>query len=140
MIRPIVHLICGILFGAGLALSGMVNPAKVTGFLDIGRAWDPSLAATMGSAVITTTLLYALARRRSHALLGDEMPPPPSRRIDRALLTGAAVFGVGWGLAGICPAPAFAVAVLNPLALWFVGGLAGGVLIHRWLARRLAAP
>ena len=130
MIRAVLHLICGTIFGAGLALSGMVDPAKVTGFLDIGRAWDPSLAATMAGAVITTTLLYALARRRSHALLGDEMPPPPSGRIDLALVAGAAVFGLGWGLAGICPAPAFAVAVLNPLALWFVAGLAVGVLAY----------
>ena len=127
MIRLALYLLCGAIFGAGLALSGMVNPAKVTGFLDIGRAWDPSLAATMGGAVVTTFLLYRVARRRSRSLLGDDMPKPPTQRIDVALVVGAVVFGLGWGLAGICPAPAFAFAVLNPLSLWFVAGLAAGV-------------
>jgi len=136
MIRLVLYLLCGVLFGAGLALSGMVNPAKVTGFLDIGRAWDPSLAATMGGAVVTTFLLYRIARRRSRALLGDEMPKPPSQRIDLALIAGAIVFGLGWGLAGICPAPAFAVAVLNPQALWFVAGLAAGVIGYGVIERR----
>ena len=139
MIRYALYLLTGSIFGAGLALSRMVNPAKVTGFLDIGRAWDPSLAATMGGAVMTTFLLYALAKRRDRALLGDEMPPPPSQRIDLALIGGAAVFGLGWGLAGICPAPAFAVAVLNPMALWFVAGLAAGVMAFGVIGRLTAS-
>jgi len=136
MMHRIVFLLAGIVFGAGLALSRMIDPAKVTGFLDITRVWDPSLAATMGGAVVTTFALYAIAKRHPRALLGDDMPLPPSAIIDRRLVVGAIVFGMGWGLAGICPAPAFAVSVLSPVALWFVGGLIAGVLAFRWLERK----
>jgi uncharacterized membrane protein YedE/YeeE len=129
--KRLAFLLAGMVFGAGLTLSRMIDPAKVIGFLDIGGAWDPSLAATMATAVATTVLLYAMARRRAAPLLGGAMPPPPSTIIDSRLIGGSAVFGLGWGLAGICPAPGIAVSVLNPTALWFLVGLTIGVLAHR---------
>lgn len=122
MIRSLVFLMCGTVFGAGLALSRMTSPAKVIGFLDFGGTWDPSLAATMAGAVILAALGHWLVRRRGAALLVAEMPSPPPSRIDGRLLGGAVIFGAGWGLAGMCPAPAMAVALLHPASLWFVGG------------------
>lgn len=130
MIRSAVYLLCGMVFGAGLALSGMVDPAKVQGFLDLFGRWDPSLAATMAGALGVTALLYRLGRR---PLLGGERTIPSSGRIDSALIAGSTMFGLGWGLAGLCPAPAMAVWVLNPVALWFVGGMILGIQLHRFL-------
>ena len=134
MIRALVFLLSGIIFGAGLALSRMIDPAKVMGFLDVTGRWDPSLAATMGGAVVVAALCYALTRRRGVPLLGGSIPPVPAARLDVPLILGAALFGMGWGLAGICPAPALAVLPLNPAALWFILGMGGGILAHR-LAR-----
>jgi len=136
MIRAVVFLLSGVVFGAGLALSRMIDPAKVIGFLDVTGRWDPGLAATMGGAVAVTALLYALARRLGHPVLGGELPPAPPVRFDPPLIIGSAVFGAGWGLAGICPAPALAVLPLNPVALWFLLGLAVGVLAHKVLMSR----
>lgn len=137
MIRAIVFLLSGVIFGAGLALSRMIAPAKVMGFLDITRRWDPSLAATMGGAVMVAAACYALARRRGAPLLGGSIPPVPAARLDAPLIIGAALFGIGWGLAGICPAPALAVLPLNLAALWFMGGMGAGILAHRILKARL---
>lgn len=126
MIRALIFLLCGTVFGAGLALSGMTNPAKVVGFLDFAGHWDPSLAATMAGAVAMAAVGHWLVRRRGRALLVADLPSPPPARIDRRLLAGAILFGAGWGLAGMCPAPAIAVSVLNPASLWFVGGFIVG--------------
>jgi uncharacterized membrane protein YedE/YeeE len=99
-------LLSGIIFGLGLILAGMANPAKVLGFLDLAGLWDPSLALVMGGAIAVGSLGFALARQRTQSLLGLPMQLPTSRQLDRRLLGGSLLFGVGWGLAGICPGPA----------------------------------
>lgn len=99
-------LLSGLLFGIGLILSGMTDPAKVIGFLDIGGRWDPSLAFVMGGAVLVGLLAFPFASSRQTAWLGDPMRLPATRQIDRPLIFGAVLFGVGWGMAGYCPGPA----------------------------------
>lgn len=107
--RRIVHgAIAGALFGLGLAVSGMTNPDKVLNFLDLAGNWDPSLALVMGGALLVAVPGFAWVRRRERSLVGDPLPPPPSATIDRRLLLGSALFGIGWGLAGYCPGPALA--------------------------------
>src|SRR5882672_8372952 len=95
----------GFVFGLGLLVSGMVNPAKVLGFLDLAGAWDPSLALVMGGAVVVAAAAFALAGRRTSTLLGTPMALPTTRVIDTRLVLGSLAFGVGWGLAGFCPGP-----------------------------------
>ncbi|PJK10200.1 hypothetical protein CO614_02875 [Lysobacteraceae bacterium NML120232] len=101
-----IALIAGLLFGLGLTLSGMVNPHKVLNFLDLAGVWDPSLALVMGGALAITTPGFWLLRRRARACNGQALPAPVDRRIDKRLLVGSALFGIGWGLAGYCPGPA----------------------------------
>ncbi|WP_114394546.1 DUF6691 family protein [Oleisolibacter albus] len=108
MARLISSLLAGLLFGAGLALSGMIDPAKVLGFLDVAGDWDPSLAFVMGGALAVTLLGYRLVLRRPHPLFDAAFHLPSRRDIDARLLGGAALFGIGWGLAGYCPGPALA--------------------------------
>src|SRR2546427_13008210 len=96
----------GFVFGLGLLVSGMVNPAKVLGFLDLAGAWDPSLALVMAGAVVVGAIAFALAGRRVSTLLGTPMTLPATRTIDARLVLGSLAFGVGWGLAGFCPGPA----------------------------------
>ncbi|MDZ3991853.1 DUF6691 family protein [Pseudomonas sp. Teo4] len=107
--------IAGVLFGLGLLLAGMANPAKVLGFLDLAGAWDPSLALVMVGAIGAALLPMAWARRHPVAMLGAMMQLPARRDIDRRLVIGSLVFGVGWGLAGVCPGPAL---VLLPSGYW----------------------
>jgi uncharacterized membrane protein YedE/YeeE len=124
---PIASLASGALFGVGLCLSGMTSPAKVQGFLDVAGSWDPSLAFVMGAAVLTWGALSWLARRRGAPLIDGRLQSVERRGIDRRLLTGAAVFGVGWGLCGVCPGPA--IASLGTASLWpvvFVAAMALG--------------
>ena len=135
--------ITGLVFGFGLLLSGMANPAKVLGFLDIAGAWDPSLALVMAGAISVGLVAFSLAGRRTQSLLGEEMRLPPSGRIDRRLLAGSAVFGVGWGLAGFCPGPAV-VALgmgLEPAAVFIAAMLAGmaGFEILEWQRQKVGA-
>jgi len=99
-------LLAGLVFGFGLILSGMANPAKVLGFLDLFGRWDPSLALVMGGAVAVASSAFFLARRRTVSLLGTPMKLPAARHIDRRLVVGSLLFGVGWGIAGFCPGPA----------------------------------
>ena len=96
----------GLLFGIGLIVSGMANPAKVLGFLDLFGRWDPSLGLVMGGAVAVASTAFFLARRRTVSLLGAAMKLPTARHIDRRLMLGSLLFGVGWGIAGFCPGPA----------------------------------
>lgn len=98
----------GLLFGVGLILSGMTDPSKVLGFLDLAGAWDPSLALVMGAAVLVGLLAFGIAAGRERSLLGHPMRLPAAGAIDRRLVLGALTFGVGWGLAGYCPGPALA--------------------------------
>lgn len=128
-------LIVGIIFGAGLLLSDMVNPARVQAFLDIAGAWDPTLAFVMGSALVPAAIAYLIRRRMAHPLLDDAFRIPKSRTLDRPLLLGATLFGIGWGLVGFCPGPAIAGLVLGAWQPWlFVAAMLAGMALHSLLA------
>jgi uncharacterized membrane protein YedE/YeeE len=129
--RMIASLLCGLVFGAGLLISGMVQPTKVLGFLDIFGAWDPSLAVVMAAALAVSVPGFRLANGRSRPLLADQSFWPSKSQIDRPLIVGAALFGVGWGLVGLCPGPALeSLATLSPGILVFVAAMAGGMTLH----------
>lgn len=102
----ISEFLVGLLFGLGLLLSGMTDPAKVLGFLDLFGAWDPSLALVMGGAIAVGFFAFALAKKRTTTFLGGALQMPTSDQVDKRLITGALLFGAGWGLAGFCPGPA----------------------------------
>jgi uncharacterized membrane protein YedE/YeeE len=139
--RAISPLGCGILFGAGLALSGMVQPQKVLGFLDVAGAFDPTLAVVMAAALAVLLPAQALARRRPAPLRASAVAIMPLR-VDRRLVAGAALFGVGWGLSGFCPGPGIAAAGVGLHdALWFLPGMIAGMLLFRaWEAHADRAP
>ena len=142
MSKLLFSLLSGLVFGVGLIVSGMSNPAKVLGFLDLAGAWDPSLALVMGGAIGVAMPAFWLAGRRKRAILGDAMQLPASRRIDRRLLLGSLAFGAGWGIAGFCPGPAL-VSLLagQPKAWLFVGAMLAGMAVFEVLERRkLPAP
>ena len=124
------------LFGLGLAVSGMMNPAKVLGFLDLFGVWDPTLLFVMGGALLVTVPGYWLVRKRQGALLGGGFQIPTRKDLDAKLLGGALLFGVGWGIAGFCPGPA--VAALSsglPEVLLFMAALLSGMVLHRHAKR-----
>ena len=126
--------LAGLVFGLGLIVSGMANPAKVLGFLDLGGRWDPSLAFVMAGAIAVGAVAFAVARRRTRSLLGAAMQLPSLRSIDRRLLIGSAVFGIGWGIAGFCPGPALvAVGMGQAKALVFVIAMLAGMGFFEWL-------
>ncbi|GKW49807.1 DUF6691 family protein [Halomonas sp. NCCP-2165] len=126
--------LAGLLFGLGLAISGMTDPARVLGFLDIAGAWDPTLMFVLGGAVVTTFIGYRLVWRRGAPLVSKAFRLPSRRDLDARLLGGAALFGIGWGLSGYCPGPAFASigGLSAPLAAMLVAMLAGWYLARRW--------
>lgn len=129
----------GVLFGAGLATSQMTNPNKVLSFLDIAGGWDPSLALVMGAALAVSALSYVVARRRETTFLGETLDPPKSSGVDRHLLAGATLFGIGWGLAGFCPGPAIAAIVTGELSvLIFVFALVVGTVTFEYAQRALS--
>lgn len=133
MSRRISEFLVGLVFGLGLLLSGMTDPGKVQGFLDLAGAWDPSLAFVMGGAVLVGLGAFALARRRTQTFLGGTLQLPKSGEIDRRLLVGALLFGAGWGLAGFCPGPALVTAaMLEPKALLFVAAMLAGMALYEW--------
>ncbi|MFN5010015.1 MAG: DUF6691 family protein [Gammaproteobacteria bacterium] len=133
MSRRISEFLVGLVFGLGLLLSGMTEPGKVQGFLDLAGAWDPSLAFVMGGAVLVGLGAFALARRRTQTFLGGTLQLPKSGEIDRRLLAGALLFGAGWGLAGFCPGPALVTAaMLEPKALLFVAAMLAGMALYEW--------
>lgn len=130
--RAALFAIAGALFGAGLVISGMTDPGKVIGFLDVGGRWDPSLALVMGGAVLTFAAINQLVHRRCQApLLGGKLPGLRGvGAIDARLLIGAALFGLGWALAGVCPGPGLVnLARLRPETTSFVGAMLVGVLL-----------
>jgi uncharacterized membrane protein YedE/YeeE len=134
MSRNVAALLSGLVFGAGLALSHMVEPTKVLAFLDVAGRWDPSLAFVMLGAVAVTFVCYRLVAGRAAPLFDAKFFLPTRTQIDRPLVVGAAIFGVGWGLAGYCPGPAIAALGLGTWeAPVFVAALAAGSLTHRWL-------
>jgi uncharacterized membrane protein YedE/YeeE len=131
----------GLLFGLGLILSGLTDPAKVLAFLDLAGAWDPSLLFTMGGAILVAAAGFRLAGRRTKALLGTPISLPSAGVLDRRLVLGSLAFGVGWGLAGFCPGPALAsLATGLPGPLLFVLAMIAGMgifeLAERWRLRR----
>ena len=126
--RIATALLAGLVFGLGLLLSGMADPAKVLGFLDLAGAWDPSLMFVMGGAIGVGAVAFALARRRRRSLLGEPMQLPTKTSIDRRLIIGALLFGAGWGLAGFCPGPAVvALGVGETKAVVFVLAMLAGM-------------
>jgi uncharacterized membrane protein YedE/YeeE len=127
----IASLLCGLIFGAGLLISGMVQPTKVLAFLDIFGAWDPSLAVVMIAALAVSVPGFRLASGRSQPLLAARSFWPTKRDIDSSLVVGAALFGIGWGLVGLCPGPALeSLATLSPGIIAFVAAMAGGMALH----------
>jgi uncharacterized membrane protein YedE/YeeE len=137
MKRNVFALAVGLIFGLGLCLSGMYEPAKVTGFLDLAGRWDPSLALVMGGAIAVALPAFLIARRRSAAWVGGAIDLPTARAIDAPLVVGSGVFGIGWGLGGVCPAPGVVdLGFLNPDAAIFVVAMAAGMLIYRAAAGR----
>ena len=127
----IASLLCGLIFGAGLLISGMVQPTKVLGFLDIFGAWDPSLAVVMVAALAVSTPGFMLANGRSRPLLTARSFWPTKRDVDLPLIVGAALFGIGWGLVGLCPGPALeSLATLSPGIIAFVAAMAGGMALY----------
>ncbi|MDF3939417.1 YeeE/YedE family protein [Achromobacter denitrificans] len=128
--------VSGLAFGLGLIVSGMANPAKVLGFLDLAGAWDPSLAFVMGGAVLITAIGFAVLRRRRASLSGEPMHWPTATRIDRRLAVGSLVFGAGWGLGGFCPGPALVAASAGVReALVFVAAMLAGMAIFSILQK-----
>lgn len=136
MIRALLGFAAGLLFGVGLVVSGMANPAKVLNFLDLLGSWDPSLAFVMGGAVVTAFIGYRLAWRRDRPVLLPSFEIPSRADLDPPLLTGAALFGVGWGLGGFCPGPAWtAVPLMAPGTLVFVPAMLVGMGIAQFMRR-----
>lgn len=135
--QAVISLVCGVVFGAGLAISGMTNPAKVLNFLDVTGAWDPTLACVMGGALAVSALGYAVAGRRARPWLAGAFALPTRSDLDPQLVAGAVLFGVGWGLVGLCPGPAVASLVRgSPQVLLFALAMLAGVALHRVPARR----
>ena len=127
----------GLVFGFGLLLSGMTDPGKVIGFLDVAGAWDPSLAFVMGGALLVAFFAYRLAGRRGTTFLGDALRLPQRRDIDLRLVAGSVVFGIGWGLAGFCPGPAVvSLGAGHAEAAVFVAAMLAGMLFYALAERR----
>jgi uncharacterized membrane protein YedE/YeeE len=136
MRHRISEFLIGLLFGLGLMISGMTDPGKVLGFLDLAGLWDPSLAFVMGGAVAVGVFGFAFARKLTQSFLGDAMHMPSARHIDRRLVIGSSMFGIGWGLAGFCPGPALVSAAAgHPKALGFVAAMLVGMWLFEMLER-----
>lgn len=131
----------GLLFGLGLMLSGMTDPGKVLGFLDLAGAWDPSLALVMGGAIAVGVAAFGLAKKRTMTFLGGALYWPESNAVDKRLVLGSLVFGMGWGLAGFCPGPAVvSLAAGQPKAAVFVVAMLAGMAMFALAERWLRAP
>lgn len=130
--RYLPPLASGILFGAGLTVGGMVDPVRVRGFLDLTGAWDPTLAFVMGGALIVMAIAWKLQGGMKHPIFAEKFSLPDRQDVDARLVGGAALFGIGWGLAGICPGPALASLALVPLKILpFIGAMLLGMLLFR---------
>ncbi|WP_265570924.1 DUF6691 family protein [Sphingomicrobium nitratireducens] len=133
MIRRVLPpLLSGILFGAGLHLGGMTDPARVRGFLDLFGDWDPTLAFVMGGALVVMAIAWRFRERMEKPVFGDKWWIPTKTDLDPRLVGGAAIFGIGWGVAGLCPGPGLAALVIEPAsAAIFVAAMFGGMFLHR---------
>lgn len=136
VMQILTALTCGVIFGFGLSLSGMLDPARVRGFLDVGGAWDPSLAFVLGGGVMVAFGGMALRRRLRRPAFGEAFHLPATTPIDMRLILGSAIFGIGWGMAGLCPGPALAALSLGlaPVMV-FVVAMLSGMTIHDRLVR-----
>jgi hypothetical protein len=127
----------GLLFGLGLIISGMTDPAKVIGFLDLAGAWDPSLAFVMAGAILIGSIGFTIAKKRQFSLLGEPMRLSSATKLDTRLLLGSLVFGIGWGLSGFCPGPAVVSAAAGQPKAWlFVVSMLSGMALYTVLNRR----
>ncbi|MEG0860493.1 MAG: YeeE/YedE family protein [Pseudomonas sp.] len=138
--QRLMAFICGVVFGLGLLLAGMVNPAKVLGFLDLAGQWDPSLGMVMLGAIGTALIPMQWSRKQKRSLLGAPMRIPALRTLDRRLVVGSLVFGVGWGIAGICPGPALALVLtghwqITAFVLAMLAGMAVYSTLENWRGR-----
>ena len=141
MLKRISEFGIGLVFGLGLIISGMTDPGKVLGFLDLAGPWDPSLALVMGGAIVVGVFGFTLAGRRRTSVLGEPMQMPTARQIDRRLVLGSLAFGIGWGIAGFCPGPAVvSLGTGEPKAVVFVLAMLVGMGIFEWLERRKKVP
>ena len=135
--RILVPALSGTLFGAGLALGGMTDPARVRGFLDLFGAWDPTLAFVMGGAVLVMAVAWRFIPKMAHPLFANGFSLPDRSDLTPQLMVGAGLFGIGWGLAGLCPGPGFAILAIAPLeALGFVAALLAGMVLHKLIFDR----
>ncbi|MFP4328129.1 MAG: DUF6691 family protein [Paracoccaceae bacterium] len=141
MLRMFFAFVAGGLFGAGLFVSGMTDTAKVQGWLDVFGDWDPTLAFVMGGAMIPMALAWQLTRARRTPVLGGTFPPPPPVQIDPRLAIGSAMFGAGWGLAGLCPGPSVASLSYGGIGHWvFFAAMLGGMALAPFVTQRLERP
>ncbi|MDC6110807.1 DUF6691 family protein [Serratia rubidaea] len=133
----VFSLLAGLLFGLGLIVSGLANPQKVLAFLDVTRVWDPSLALVMGGAIGVSFFAFRMAQRHHRPRYGEKMVLPVATQIDKRLIGGAALFGIGWGLAGICPGPGLVLLGAGAVkGLVFVLAMVAGMLIYQRLEQR----
>ena len=129
-------LLAGLVFGLGLIVSGMANPAKVLGFLDLTGAWDPSLALVMAGAIGISFFAFLFAKKRTLSLIGADMKLPAGRTIDRRLIIGSTLFGIGWGVAGFCPGPGLVALGMGEVkALIFVAAMLAGMVVFEFFER-----
>jgi len=134
MNEKIISLICGIIFGIGLVISGMTNPSKVISFLSITYNWDASLIFVMGGAIIVTAPIFYFLRNNRNSLLGNKFSFPNKTEINFKLILGSILFGIGWGLVGLCPGPSVSsIAMFNPLTLLFLLTMVLGILFNKFL-------
>lgn len=135
--RKLLALLAGVIFGSGLLTAGMGNPAKVLAFLDLAGAWDPSLALVMVAAIGVAFLPFSWARLQRHSLLGAPMQLPDKRQLDRRLVGGSLLFGIGWGIAGMCPGPAVAILLTGHWqVVLFSAAMLAGMFVFTVLERR----
>jgi hypothetical protein len=137
--RAFSALLCGLVFGVGLALAGMTSPQKVLTFLDVGGDWDPALLCVLGGAVVTAAIAFRFVLKRPHPVFEARFHLADTRRIDAPLVVGSVLFGIGWGIAGYCPGPAVALLAVprNPELPLFLGGMFAGIVACVALRRRV---